>query len=412
MNNKLTLTILLFVTSIGCAANVPTYPVNDQQLTTKSIEQMDLSVGQFVNWGIWNLEIAADGSSYTITPQRYNSVWGIHLNAVKLLEKSPCADCLKISNIHLLANGDVAVDISIRHPFDNAICTGFDVRGIIMFPSSQVQPDNELRALVGMEPWEGTTRLFSRYELGDAELMNPDGFTRAFNPTDTSLWDINVEEGYPIFEYYPGKYASGENIGTVNAFKRYLSSEERHMFEINKTVTRTYVIRPPASGPIQACYAVYAHWAPPINTPVTNPLTDFGLDANSMLPYEFWVEQTQPLDPDAPPGENCLRLKWHMKWWPKPPGISYFQHGGQNVSLFSAVDYAWTLLPHPSGEPDTYYVKGIETEKYLLLNEIDPGYLPSFEPYLFFYDDFTNYGVLSLEWYILRLEIEAPDGHW
>jgi hypothetical protein len=341
---------------------------------------------------MWDIEIARDGSSYTVVPDRSANgeygEYGVHLNALKLLEESPCADCIKLSNVYLLPNGDVSVDVSIIHPFNNAYCTGFDVRGIIMFPASQVWPDNHLRELVELDPWEGLVDSSSHHELGDAELMNPDGYTAAWAPD--ANWDCvcPIPYGYPIGAYYPGKFASGDNIGTINAFKRYYSSEERHMFEVNKTVTRTFVIRPPASGPIQACYAVYAHWAPPINTPVTNPLVDFGPEANSILPYEFWIEQVQPLDPDAPDSENALRIKWHIKMHQFVFGDHEIFTAGSIASLFGDSSTGGDFVPCP-GEPDTYfYEKCPGFTYYVKLNELYPGSLPTVAPFVFCCDRF------------------------
>jgi hypothetical protein len=107
--------------------------------------------GTNIPWGYYDLEIARDGSYAHIIPNRtVNWRWGIHLNAVKLLEQDPCTKCISTSNVHKLPNGDVSVDITITHPYKNPMYTGFDVRGIIMFPASQYIPDQELREKAGI----------------------------------------------------------------------------------------------------------------------------------------------------------------------------------------------------------------------------------------------------------------------
>jgi len=149
--------------------------------------------------------------------------------------------------------------------------------------------------------------------------MNPDGWTNAWSSEEgTWCWNYNWYQEFkpddlPIFQYYPGKIASGENLSTLSAFKRYHSTEDRHMFEVGKTVTQTFIIRPPESGPILASYAIYAHWFPADVIPVVDPATDFPPEANSPLPYEFYVIQDELIDPDAPDMVNSERVRWRIK---------------------------------------------------------------------------------------------------
>jgi hypothetical protein len=419
--------IAVLFACIGCAqggADVPVTPGLDSRLGT-TVESGDRAdrAGRYVNWGVYQLEIARDGSYGHVIPDRTASAaYGYHVNAVKLLEVAPCTNCIKLSNIHVLANGDVSVDVTLVHPWPeypiaNRYCTGFDVRGIIMFPSSQLIPDNDLRARAGLEPW-GDGSWFRRYassDKGDAELMNPDGWSSAWAP-DNYNSDFRVEKGLPIFTYYPGKFASGENLGTINAFKRYWTNEKRHMFENGKSATRTYVIRPPAQGPIKASYAVYAHWAPPTNVPVLDPVIDFPPEANSPLPYEFQVEQTGILDPDEPyPGaKNGSLIRWHLKTW------------SLDSSLWdmTEVDLLYTCsldggpwLPSPDGEPDTYYFEGFCTDGYKELGECEPDALPGEWPYIFtfwvFDPDDPQYPIpLGKDFYIIKVAIDEIDGDW
>jgi len=362
---------------------------------------------RYLSWGFYDLMIARDGSEYSVVPTRSAEAyyyWGYHLNAVKLLEVSPGKNCIKISKVNVLANGDLEVDISITHPYDNPMYTGFDVRGIIMFPSSQYIPDPDL---VDDYPsfWH---RRFASCRKGDAELMNPDGYTTIWAPDDRyQHYDYDLEKGYPIFGYYQGRMASGEDLGTINGFKRYHSNENRHMFEVARTVTRTFVIRPPAQGPIKASYAVYAHWAPPLVYPVANPATDFGPEANSPLPYEFWIEQIGPIDPDAPKEVQAENVLWHIKSWHF--GIDYWidgwtdlmggGHGSGDIWLMEAFDKC----------PDCY-----------LLNKFyvtyQPDVLPGNWPAIFILhldpDGKMYTPDLATDFYISWLDIEAYDGEW
>jgi len=366
------------------------------------------------SWGFYNLEIARDGSYSRVVPLRNaEGAWGFHLNAVKLLEVSPGTDCIALDNIHLLSNGDLSVDISITNPFDNAVYTGFDVRGIIMFPASQYFPDQVLRELAGYSPWgtgmDDWKERYSSSEKGDAELMNPDGWTTIWAPDAYNGPNFQLEEGYPIFEYYQGKYGTGEELGTINAFKRYHSTEVRHMFEAGETVTRTYIIRPPADGPILASYAVYAHWAEPAVIPVTDPETDFPPEAGSPMPYEFYIYQTEILDPDK--GFNGLgdEIVWHIETW--DIGMEYWM--GTDRDLMYMVCVGSALEPHPNGNPNEYKRDSFDCKGYEAL----PGALPGKCTYLFrleVLDPNLPWWPIPLgtDWYIFDVEIDAPDGEW
>ena len=159
--------------------------------TTKLSSGVDSSkLGGYLGWGCYDFEIARDGSSWSVVPSRsaQDMPWGYHMNVVKLLEVSPGKDGITLHNIHVLPNGDVSVDMSIKHPYYDRRYTGFDVMGIIIFPASQIIPDENLRAQVGLGPSTDHFRM-ANSKFGDAELMNPDGWTDAWNTVK------NPEEG-------------------------------------------------------------------------------------------------------------------------------------------------------------------------------------------------------------------------
>ena len=370
--------------------------------------------GQFLIWGMYDLEIARDGSYAKVSQDRSaNAAWGVHLNAVKLLEKSPCSNCLSLHNIHVLPDGNLSVDISITHPFDNAYCTGFDVRGILMFPASQYFPDEDLRVENGMDPtgkadWD---HRYSSADKGDAELVNAEGWTGIWAP-DCKHLGFEVDTGFPIFGYYPGKYASGENLGTLNPFRRFHSTAVRHMFEVGKTVTVTYVIRPPATGPIQASYAIYAHWAPPLQTPVTNPAVDFGPEANSPMPYEYWFSQDEPIDPDKADTnqpDQADPIHCHIKTWDLP-GENW--RGGLLDILYECSMSIPTWEPHPSGQPDDYVLAGFCTYGYEKIIDGLPGEWPYLIKFIAHKGPTGTSEIVGVDWYIMKIAIEAPDGEW
>jgi hypothetical protein len=91
----------------------------------------------------------------------------------------------------------------------------------------------------------------------------------------------------PIYNYWPGKYSKGTPTANINGYLNFYSNENRHMFECDKTVTRTYRIWLPPGQPVVAGYAVDACWEPPIHTPVTDPAKDFPISANQPEAYHF-----------------------------------------------------------------------------------------------------------------------------
>ena len=398
--------ILLFLI-LGCSTNAGSNPVyQDLGLHDPATEAKEFAGS--LSWGTYDLVISRDGSDWEVVPNRSaHGSWGLHLNAVKLLEVSPGQNCVTIEKIERLDNGDLAVNIKIRHPYYDPIYTGFDVRGIIMFPSSQYLIDPDLYKLIGKDPPHLWHYRWASYRKGDAELMNPDGYTTIWAPDDIFHGDYELEEGYPIFDYYEGQMSSGDNLGTVNGYKHYYTNANRHMFEVGKTDTRTFVIRPPSEGPIEASYAVYAHWAAPLNTPVINPATDFGPEANSPLPYEFWIEQVGPIDPDAPPEVQAESVIWHIKswhfglesWQPTWVDLLFENWSGLDVYMIEAFDHC----------PECYRMTYFRTS-YGRLDDL----LPSKWPVLFSLsiDNDGKRPQLATDYYIAWLDIEAYDGEW
>jgi len=431
MSLRLIILTSLLLAVIGCASGsgnnsiIPSPTSSD--LRQISNPDPSLTDGRWGCWGIYDLEIACDGSYVNVAPDRSASVrWGYHLNAVKFLEEHPCTDCFRTSNLHVLPNGDVSIDVTLEHPWpdteENRYCTGFDVRGVVMFRASQYMPDNELRIRAGMEPWNGPWHhRYSSIEKGDPELVNLDGWTSIWAP-DYIFKDFDLEEGLPIYEYYPGKYATGADLGTINGYKHFWTNETRHMFEAGKSATRTYIIHPPAQGSvIEASYAIYAHWAPPSVIPVNNPAEDFPPQANSSLPYELQVYQTRPLDPDATDSDyNGPFIRWHVKTW----SIGYERWYGSVTDILFQCSIGQPMFPVPGGEPDEYWpvwepddIPGLNIDGYRALNEQEPDTFPGKWPYImavkvFDPEDRQNGHRLSAEYFIAQIEFEESDGEW
>jgi len=148
--------------------------------------------------------------------------------------------------------------------------------------------------------------------------LNPDGYTIRWSPT----YDQGNTE--PIFNYWEGKYASGTPTAHVNAFKNFYTDEARHMFRDNGTVQKTYHIFLPEGETVVAGYAVEACWEPPLNMPVTNPITDFPITANQPEAYhfQFIINNDEPITngsdccgDNGDPPFDCSTLRTELAFW-------------------------------------------------------------------------------------------------
>ena len=215
-------------------------------------------------WGYWTIRIDPDNESVEIVPDRQA---GLHFNVVRLLEVSPCTDCLSIGNLLWLPGNIVQCDFQLTHPFPGLVkLTGFDVRGVLVTDGDTLFPgSNRLASLDGSNP----------------TLINPDGFTNLFNPVefpaDTAPW--------PILGYFPGKMSFGDDFtGTLNPFMAFCKDNPRRMFDAGATESVTVKLKYP-STPFEFGYVVDASWIKVDE--VIDPETDFPSEANSLEPYRL-----------------------------------------------------------------------------------------------------------------------------
>ncbi len=211
---------------------------------------------------------------------------GLHLNILKFLEQAPCTDCFKIMGFNIPEPGVLDVDIQITHPLPSPDFTIFDVRGIMMFDASHGFPDAGL--------------ITSDVSLGNGALLNADGYT--------ALYNITTLGAAPDFlTYFKGKITTPDPPnGTLNGYIRHWSDDAantRYALYAAASDTKTYSLKI-TTGPFVIGYAVDANWAMPIVDPVVNPMTDFGLDANSPEPWKMYVSG----DPIGDSDETILTI--------------------------------------------------------------------------------------------------------
>jgi hypothetical protein len=193
-----------------------------------------------------------------------------HWNILTFLENGPCTNCFKLAGITPSGSGTFYVDVQVKSPYPSANLTGFDVRGIAMFNGSAEFPASGLS--------------YSDRSLGDGAVVNADGYTTLYNSTTLGS-GLSGLEGYR-----KGKYATNtEPDALLNPYMRFISddpSNTRNAFYAGDTVTVTYEVDMPDSGFVFG-YAVDASWAQPLHKPVTDPMTDFGPEANCPEPWKI-----------------------------------------------------------------------------------------------------------------------------
>jgi len=339
--------IIALMMTAGCAhlREAPVAPSIDSSLPAVRSSATD---SPFRLWGEWTFYIPATHDRVDVVPRRQAR---LHLNALKFLEDY-CNDCLQITKIKNNGDGTIDLTVKLAHPFKGfPQYTAFDVRGIIMFNGTFAwnQYPDVYEELPVPDPC-----LISWREMGDPEVLNPDGYEYRWSPVYESGSDM------PIYNYWPGKYSKGLPNAGLNAYLNFYSVPERHVFFTDSQVQRTYKIWLPPGEPVVAGYAVEACWEPPTVMPVKNPLTDFPLSANTSEPYfyDVIINNGEPVVENSgccgfEEGAECDTLRivdkeWdgdhntHITWW--DPEFTYW--GG-------TVGIAWS----PCGDeyPDSYW---------------------------------------------------------
>lgn len=287
--------VILLLFSVGCSSHGG--GVLPDEGASGSSPQMMLQQTYRWTWDSGLYYVSEDHSSIERISDRSAD---LHFNVTPFVEPPNCSDCLIIGKPHVQLDGTIKVKVMLTHPFFGAPqYTGFDVRGTIMFPSTRnLELDKPLWGIKDVgggyywpsELLDHIPLRFSRAEDGGGQLLNQDGYTFYLHP---GLY-LGPEYEQPIFNYSKGTHAIGPDPdSTVNGFKLFTDDPERRMFRVNDLFVRTYHIDPP-DGEFIFGYVVDACWAPPTNTPVTDPATDFPFWANCEDGYVLEWEQTAP----------------------------------------------------------------------------------------------------------------------
>jgi hypothetical protein len=255
--------------SLSCAKSPDAAPTLPGQSLQSTGDPQNQTVNSHQLWGYYVILVDPTSNTAEVATLRLASG---HWNVLKWLENGPCTNCVKIVSMTDSDHDTTLVTVSVKHPFLSPNLTGFDVRGIAMFNGSYLFPSSGLN--------------ISSKALGEAELINADGFTTLYNMSTLGEGPGGLQG------YLKGKFATPTMPDAkLNGFKRFVSAgagNTRNAFYAGETITQVYDIDMPHQSFFFG-YAVDASWAPPINKPVTDPMTDFPPEANCYEPYRINV---------------------------------------------------------------------------------------------------------------------------
>ncbi len=233
-------------------------------------------------WGLWQLN--ADPSAGTLDAVALRTS-ALHINVLPFLEP-PVLVYLSLDTLQF--NGNIIeADIGLRHPFLGLTeFTGFDVCGILISNGTVTGFDNPDLRMAGE---------------GDTRLLNPDGFTRWWNPAE-------FPKNGTAFGYVDGLLGTPDSVAdfncTLNGYKYYCDDLEaddpldlitldgRGVFTPGQKNVRHFTIELGDEG-LVFNYAVDANWEYPQGDPPWTAPDDFTENANRPEPYRIAVTETK-----------------------------------------------------------------------------------------------------------------------
>ncbi len=245
-------------------------------------------------WGYWQGIIDPDAETVEMIPLRSTE---FHLNALPFLEPPAL---LNLTLETLQFNGNIIeADIGLRHPFLGLTqFSGFDVCGIFI-GNGTVSGYTDTGIVM---PGDGDTR-----------LLNPDGYSRWWNPSE---FPINTGT---MFGYNDGLLGTPDSIGnftaTLNGYKYYcddlanpgdpmsaVTIAGRGLFTAGQKNVRHYTIEMGAG--LVFNYAVDASWTFPQGDPPYTAPDDFPTAANRAEAWNVVVSETKNTLYNDGAGEN------------------------------------------------------------------------------------------------------------
>ncbi len=298
--------IILFTAFTGCGnPGTPSLPDTPGTQITNNTSQTHTCLG------LWQFHIDPATESIDYIPLRTSE---IHMNGLAFMEP-PVGVALAIDQIVDFSSSVVTVDIKITHPYAGMdFATAFDVSGILISHGSLLFPFSDSLYFPGED---------------NVRLLNPDGFTRWWNPVEFPENAAKPHMGY--IDGLLGKEHSEVDFNAIlNGYKYFasdLSDPEASLSELDKSMrgafipgtscTRRYQIGF-TPGSLVFNYAVDANWAPADGGPPIVIPDDFPFSANRPEAYRIElqnVNNTLTWDPDLEIAEGAVAMSVYVYDW-------------------------------------------------------------------------------------------------
>jgi len=339
----------LILFTFGCSGGagvVPTSPDN----TGKDIKERVSNTKNHLILGLYQFKADPDRQTLDVAQLRTPE---FHLNALPFLEPPPL---LNLTLESLQFNGDI-IDavIGLRHPFLGLTeFTGFDVSGIFITNGSLGGFGDAKLCYAG---------------LGDTRLLNPDGYSRWWNPYEFPYNPTGKIGGY-VDGLLGTPDAAGNYNCTLNAYKYFcddlddpddpmsnVTQAKRGMFSAGSKNVRHYTLELGAG--LIFNYAVDACWQFPQGGKPWQAPDDFGPAANRIEPWYISVVETENTlyyEDGKTGGELGLSIKAY-DWFNAGQDVVYVE------SANGVVPKVGPISPTGGGEGySTYQVDITETD--------------------------------------------------
>ncbi len=238
-------------------------------------------------WGYYSVAVYPEERRVEITPNR--TAW-MSLNVIPFMH-GPGGEmaALQIEILEyedLGVTGDCKVGVKITHPFPGLPeFSGFDVMGLFMGRGSGhvIDDPSLVFPVLGVDP----------------VLMNADGMTRWFNPTEfpgDAPWGFydplsDENSGFIANSTMSAYKYFAEGLGAEQELPEFFADPvncaQRGLFSSGASCTRNYEIRFPLVGgnpEILFNYAIMAEWEEPVPSPPNHIPEDFPESANAQFP--------------------------------------------------------------------------------------------------------------------------------
>jgi hypothetical protein len=299
--------VIMISIVMGCSAGQGGSPAVPQ--ATNEVVNSAGNSSSHITWGLWRFEADPIAGTLDVTMLR---VGAMHLNALPFIDQPPLV-FLTLESLEF--NGNIIdTDIGLRHPFLGLVeFTGFDVKGILITNGSfNSFTDSDL--IMATE--------------GDTRLLNPDGLTRWWNPSE-------FPQDGTMFGYYDGCLGLPDSAAhynsTLNGYRYFcddfdqpddplsaINPEGRGVFSAGQKNVRHYTIELGAEG-LVFNYAVDASWEFPQGPAPWAVPDDFGPNANQPEAYRIDVTElpgsTLFYDESAGEGGGDLLLSIDVYDW-------------------------------------------------------------------------------------------------